>query len=1190
MLRHAIVGALLLGPLSPLLAGTTAEEVELSQSLQTEVVTPHKDWGAGWAKGPVRALFLIYGSSYGGSWDQPGTRLREVIELMQRFDITGDAAYFGSNPRGDQWNFHGLKLGEDRVERLLQKPYDLYVIGGFPLEKLPAKVQYEIMKPVTEGAGLLCCGNAANEYMAEKRQIAPLPGFITGGLPWVDQGPLSGAATAYRLGKGRGVWLKYDAHGLTPRNHFSFRGLAEYDYRMLLVGRAALWAAGRDNDVELVSVAGPEPVTVSRDALPTVAELVFANRRAAAVPVTVELGLRRGSDGYVWKVPTVTATLAAAGETRLSARLPRVRAGDYYLDVVARSDHGTEASGAGKVIVTSPFGVDRVTMYGDYVERGQRLAGEVVLYGEPPAGAALAVRFRDSYGRLLKQQGLEFVPGQNLYRFSFTPDDFSTILMRVEAALSHEGAEVEMQEASFTVPKRRRGEFNFVQWDTPQDVLGYWAWRQLREAGQEVCLLGSMGNEPTRQVEVLKAWDISMVPYSTRILDGRDDNGHMLPTCWNHEPDVTAHVQKIVDNQQLLRQQGVFVYSLGDEGVTKGCCVHPDCLATYRRWLQDQYGDISRLNESWGESYASFDDVQLLDDQDYMENAAATTCPPRWYDRQAFARWNLSNYVARYVRAYSELDPQALTGYEGTGGFGDDYDAIMTTNTFYGPYPDIGDDILRSCYPRDRVRSNWMGYSKTGDALSDAAWRMVMKGMDSIWYWMWDGLGDYWGYLKPSLDYYPATADVTREMTPVRRGLGDMILSAQPLHSGIAVFYSLPSAINQGIENGRDFASPRETHEVWTQLTYELGLDFRYLTSKLLTGGALTNEEFRVLLLPNTSALSAQEAQAIRRFAEGGGTVIADVRPGIFDEHCKAINPGRLDDLFGIVYVGRSKGAVADVTVANEVEGNSLSGEFPQTHVDTAVRAAEASAQDTPLSLLVRRVGQGRAILLNFQLNRAGKDDPITVSSRRLLRSLYDLAGAQSPAAVAAPDGGPLPVTEARQWRTGNGLLLGVWRRMENAWFAPTGGVIAGPTQPARVTFGGPRHVYDLRAGKYLGKVSRLDTELHWGRASFFLALPYEITGLKASVSTARPQRGQTLTVSLKLSASGQVTEKLPVWFEILDPAGNRPLWGRQTALLESGAAQVKLPVALNDASGTWRLRATELFSGKSAEATWMVQ
>ena len=114
----------------------------------------------------------------------------------------------------------------------------------------------------------------------------------------------------------------------------------------------------------------------------------------------------------------------------------------------------------------------------------------------------------------------------------------------------------------------------------------------------------------------------------------------------------------------------------------------------------------------------------------------------------------------------------AVVMLEHTGRFGDDYAAMCTTNTFYGPYPSIGDDIVRSIFPRERVRSNWMGYSKTADALSDAAWRMVMKGMDSIWWWMWDGIGTYRGWVRPTMDLWPATAEVDAEMRPVRQGLG----------------------------------------------------------------------------------------------------------------------------------------------------------------------------------------------------------------------------------------------------------------------------------------------------------------------------------------------------------------------------------------------------------------------------------
>jgi hypothetical protein len=161
---------------------------------------------------------------------------------------------------------------------------------------------------------------------------------------------------------------------------------------------------------------------------------------------------------------------------------------------------------------------------------------------------------------------------------------------------------------------------------------------------------------------------------------------------------------------------------------------------------------------------------------------------------------------------------------------------------------------------------------------------------------------------------------------------------------------------------------------------------------------------------------------------------------------------------------------------------------------------------------------------------------------------------------------------------------------MENAWFAPTGGVIAGPPQPARISLPGKRHVYDLRAGKYVGVVSHLDTKLAWGRASFFLALPYRIEGLNIGVASATPTPGRDLTVWLELRATSKPTGKLAVWVEVIDPGGRKPLWGQQVVLLADGSGQVQVPVAYNDMPGKWRLRATELFSGKSDEASWVVK
>ena len=89
------------------------------------------------------------------------------------------------------------------------------------------------------------------------------------------------------------------------------------------------------------------------------------------------------------------------------------------------------------------------------------------------------------------------------------------------------------------------------------------------------------------------------------------------------------------------------------------------------------------------------------------------------------------------------------------------------------------------------------------------------------------------------------------------------------------------------------------------QFIYDLGLDFRYLTPESLRKGELNLDEFTVLLLPMTQALGDDDVKAIKNFVHNGGTVIADVRPGLYDDHGKPVPAGLLDDLFGVKRVNR---------------------------------------------------------------------------------------------------------------------------------------------------------------------------------------------------------------------------------------------------------------------------------------------
>ncbi len=1184
---RALAAATLLAALAlPGVAEPTAQEVDEDCSLASTLVTPHKDWASELAGGPIRALFFVYTGPYDGTWEDAGSRVREIVELGQRLDLQADAVLFCGS--GDKWVFHGLALGEQRAERLLETPYDLYCIAGFPMDKLPARIQYRVMRQVAQGAGLLCVGPGAEEYLAPKRRIDPTPPELLEAVPPIGGQAPAEVTAAYRLGNGRGAWVRWDTRALLPSGEYSPQRAAESDYRMLLLSRAGLWAAGRVPEVSLEIALGDPPPA---GAVSTAPRIRLRKRAGAPMAAEVTLELCRARDGARTPLGRVEVTLRSDQTTDVPAPLPPLRTGDYYLDAVVSSERGAEACGAAAFAVTSPCGVEGVTLDRSFVEVGETLRGTVTLRGTPEAGAVLRLGFRDSYDRLLAQREIALAAGQSEVPLEYTADEFSTNWMRAEALLLTGDREIELREASFSVPKRRHGRHNFVMWDAPLDPLGPYAWRQLQEVGFDVCLIGSMGGERP-QPAALRACDASLAPYSTRILDPKDEHGFMQPVCWNDEPAVTAHVQAIVDNQRQLREQGVFVYSLGDEGVTQGCCVHPACLAAYREYLREQYGEIARLNASWGTAYGSFDEVDLLDHKDNMETASRQSCPPRWYDRQAFARHNLMGLSRRFVEAYRRLDPHALTGFEGTGGFGDDYDAILETNTFYGPYPSIGDDLVRSVAPRSTVRSNWMGYSKTGDALSDAAWRMVMKGTDSIWFWMWSGIGSWRGYLRPTFDLWPATADLSEEMRPVRQGLGDLLLRSAVAHSGIAVFYSVPSALAGQVSLPQGWPDPQADHEAWLRLTYELGCDVRYVTSAMLAAGALDTGEFRILVLPLSQAIGPEEAAAIRRFAEAGGTVVADVRPGVFDGHLKTASPGPLDDLFGIRRTpGAEPAAAEEAWISGPAAGPNLALTVPGIRPDPQVTAdgAEALAHvgDVPI-VLTREVGQGRAILLNFPPPLTDAEE--VSASRDLLRWLYAVAGARAPIGVTTPEGRPLAMTETRVWRTGDALVFGLWRRMENAWFSPTTGTTAGEPVPAVVTLPHPMYVYDLRGKRALGRTDRIETGLRWGRASFFLATPEPLPTPEVAVSASGPVPGEPVTVRVGLQGHTAAGGTVALWAEVIDPVGASPLWGRRVVLLESGVQRWRIPTPHNAAPGRWRVRVTELFSGQSAEAAWNVR
>ena len=86
----------------------------------------------------------------------------------------------------------------------------------------------------------------------------------------------------------------------------------------------------------------------------------------------------------------------------------------------------------------------------------------------------------------------------------------------------------------------------------------------------------------------------------------------------------------------------------------------------------------------------------------------------------------------------------------------------------------------------------------------------------------------------------------------------------------------------------------------WTQVLEGLGYQYDFLAYSQTRGGRAGEGRVPGAHPSALGRLSEKEAVAIEEFVAAGGTVIADLWPGVMDEHCKWRSGGRLDGLFGI--------------------------------------------------------------------------------------------------------------------------------------------------------------------------------------------------------------------------------------------------------------------------------------------------
>jgi hypothetical protein len=622
-------------------------------------------------------------------------------------------------------------------------------------------------------------------------------------------------------------------------------------------------------------------------------------------------------------------------------------------------------------------------------------------------------------------------------------------------------------------------------------------------------------------------------------------------------------------------------------------------LPYFRDYLRGRYAnDIQRLNKSWGTSLASFDQVTL--EMCSTETIQKSSAPPtRWADLYRASEIAASDYIQLMSKAAKEAVPGAAVGLSGTqdstatGGL--DWWRIMQTSgssyTYGGSsvrqiqsFAQPGTKLFRWSYPT---------LSNTLRAARDP-WRDMFDGCAGYVHYG----GGYSELFGPDYRPHPVAPVVQQQITEIRSGPARLLRGARLEDFDIATLYSPNSYrawrylnMTRGVAEFINDELISISKAMVDQRMNDTVVSYRQLET-----GEVTLPRYRALFLPGAAAMSDAEVQGVKKFVEAGGLVIADVRPGMFDENCKERSTGPLDEVFGIAPATSAPTLKTATLTSPEEFGitNKITVRAGETDLRlgsdaTALTTVQIDQSQAP-ALVTHRFGKGTAVLLNFACpdycryrggGYGGEVEIITQSASArgfdvllasLLRKQRDI---QPCGDVLDTQGRRAPVDRLYTYQDGAAWYF--------AFLMPSG-----PNGEAQSNgiFKATKEgwVYDVRKHQLLGRAGSVPMTMNFAQGAVLAVLPYEVDRLSLK-APARATVGSSVELQLRVTAKSGDVGRHVLAITLVRPDGSIQDCDRFTVDAPAGVATARWSSALNDPTGVWKVRAIDAISGQSQEA-----
>jgi hypothetical protein len=580
------------------------------------------------------------------------------------------------------------------------------------------------------------------------------------------------------------------------------------------------------------------------------------------------------------------------------------------------------------------------------------------------------------------------------------------------------------------------------------------------------------------------------------------------PAFWEEAKSRVQGLVKPFVGQRPLLYNLQDELSLGRFASPMDYCFCPHTLRTFRRWLQGQYPSLKALNTEWETQFAAWDDVTPMTTYEVKERERAALAAHRpenyapWADHRAYMDFSFAQALDRLRGIIRAMDATTPVGIEGTqmpsawGGY--DLWRLSRVIDWVEPYDIAGSrEIFRSFLPAGAPVLGTV-FGSDIPHIRHQLWRLLLQGDRGciIWDDEKSRCVEKTAAGMPLTERGKALAPVFAEL----KAVAPRLMGLPRVEDRVAIHYSQASIRAHWMFDSREdgdswprrFSSYEAQHsrlarvrDSFMRVVEDLGLQSNFVSYEQVESGELIKGGYKVLLLPQSVAMSPRECRQVEAFVRAGGTVIADSMTATMDEHCRRLPQGQLDALFGIRRTGVAwRGQAGGGTLTAAAAATPLPV-FEPDIAPTNGKPARAGAQAAAIT--AKRVGKGRAIYLNLEMHDNGKlrlTTPKGEAYRDLFGRLLREAGvAPQVQVLATASGNPLPGVEVWRYQSSDAdyVALQTNPTSEADSLGPVayaGGRALTQTTRAEVRLGRKARVKEIRSGKELGETDRVEVDL----------------------------------------------------------------------------------------------------------------